>query len=92
MATASTNEFKGGLKIMLDGAPCSIIDNEFVKPGKVRAINRVKYRNLLTGRVLEKTFTSGDTLPLADVTEVNVQILYRDGEHWHFMCSTSFAQ
>ena len=92
MATVSTNEFKGGLKIMLDGAPCSIIENEFVKPGKGRAINRVKYRNLLTGRVLEKTFTSGDSLPMADVTELNVQFLYNDGEHWHFMCSETFEQ
>ncbi len=92
MATANTSEFKGGLKIMLDGSPCSIIENEFVKPGKGRAINRVKYRNLLTGRVLEKTFTSGDSVPLADVTELNMQFLYSDSEHWHFMCSDTFEQ
>ncbi|MEA2078633.1 MAG: elongation factor P, partial [Pseudomonadota bacterium] len=49
MATYSTNEFKGGLKIMQDGDPCSIIENEFVKPGKGQAFNRVKIRNLKTG-------------------------------------------
>ncbi|MCU7812151.1 MAG: elongation factor P, partial [Candidatus Thiodiazotropha sp. (ex Notomyrtea botanica)] len=53
MASYSTSEFKGGLKIMLDGDPCSIIENEFVKPGKGQAFNRVKIRNLKTGRVLE---------------------------------------
>ena len=92
MATVSTNEFKSGLKIMLDGAPCSIIDNEFVKPGKGQAFNRVKYRNLLTGRVLEKTFKSGESVGLADVEEMDVQYLYEDGEHWHFMCPSSFEQ
>lgn len=92
MATASTNEFKGGLKIMLDAAPCSIIENEFVKPGKGQAFNRVKYRNLLTGRVLEKTFKSGESVELADVNELDVQYLYCDGEHWHFMCPNTFEQ
>ena len=62
MASYSTNEFRGGLKVMLDGDPCSIIENEFVKPGKGQAFNRVKIRNLKTGRVLDKTFKSGDTV------------------------------
>ncbi|KPQ21682.1 MAG: elongation factor P Efp, partial [Halomonas sp. HL-93] len=48
MANYSTNEFKGGLKVMLDGDPCSIIENELVKPGKGQAFNRVKLRNLMT--------------------------------------------
>ena len=50
MANYSTNEFRSGLKVMLDGEPCSILDNEFVKPGKGQAFNRVKLRNLKTGR------------------------------------------
>ena len=57
MANYSTNEFKAGLKVMLDGDPCSIVENELVKPGKGQAFNRVKLRNLMTGRVGEKTFT-----------------------------------
>ena len=56
MANYSTNEFKAGLKVMLDGDPCSIVENELVKPGKGQAFNRVKLRNLMTGRVGEKTF------------------------------------
>ena len=51
MAIYSTNEFRSGLKVMLEGDPCSIIENEFVKPGKGQAFNRVKFRNLMSGRV-----------------------------------------
>ena len=82
MASYSTNEFKGGLKIMMDGDPCSIIENEFVKPGKGQAFNRVKIRNLITGRVLEKTFKSGESVEGADVHETEMQYLYSDGERW----------
>ncbi len=92
MATYSTNEFKQGLKVMLDGDPCSIIENEFVKPGKGQAFNRVKIRNLKTGRVLEKTFKSGESIEAADVIELEMQYLYNDGEMWYFMDQSSFEQ
>lgn len=92
MATYSTNEFRGGLKVMVDGDPCSIIENEFVKPGKGQAFNRVKFRNLKTGRVLEHTFKSGETLPAANVVEVEMQYLYNNGGFWHFMVSETYEQ
>lgn len=92
MASYSTNEFKGGLKIMLDGDPCSIIENEIVKPGKGQAFNRVKIRNLKTGRVIERTFKSGESVEAADVLEVELQYLYNDGEFWHFMDPETFEQ
>lgn len=92
MTTYSTNEFKGGLKIMLDGDPCAIIENEIVKPGKGQAFNRVKYRNLKTGRVNERTFKSGESVEGADVVDVELQYLYNDGEHWHFMDAESYEQ
>jgi elongation factor P len=92
MATYSTNEFKGGLKIMLDGDPCSIIENEFVKPGKGQAFNRVRIRNLKTGRVIERTFKSGETVEAADVMETDMQYLYYDGEFWHFMHPETYEQ
>ena len=69
MASFSTNEFRSGLKVMLDGDPCSIIENEFVKPGKGQAFNRVKLRNLKSGRVWERTFKSGESLEGADVMD-----------------------
>lgn len=92
MSVFSTNEFRSGLKVMLDGDPCSIIENEFVKPGKGQAFNRVKLRNLKTGRVLERTFKSGETLPGADVMDMDMQYLYFDGEFWNFMNPTSYEQ
>ena len=92
MANYSTNDFKSGLKVMLDGNPCSIMENEYVKPGKGQAFNRVKLRNLKTGKVLEKTFKSGDSLEGADIVEVEMDYLYNDGEFWHFMNPESFEQ
>ena len=92
MVTYSTNQFKSGLKIMLDGSPCSIVENEFVKPGKGQAFSRVKIRNLLNGRVVEKTFKSGETVEAADVMENDLQYLYNDGEFWHFMDNNSYEQ
>ncbi|MDO4250008.1 MAG: elongation factor P [Moraxella sp.] len=92
MATFSTNEFKAGLKVMLDGNPCSILENEYVKPGKGQAFNRVKLRNLKTGKVLEQTFKSGDSLEGADVVDVEMNYLYNDGEFWHFMHPETFDQ
>lgn len=92
MANYSTNEFKSGLKVMLEGDPCAIVDNELVKPGKGQAFNRVRLKNLRTGRQWERTFKSGENIEAADVMEVDMQYLYSDGEFWHFMEPTSFEQ
>ena len=92
MATYSTNEFRGGLKVLIDGDPFEIIENEFVKPGKGQAFNRVKFRNLKNGRILERTFKSGESVEAADVSELEVQYLYNDGSAWHFMQPDSFEQ
>ena len=92
MASFSTNEFKAGLKVMLDGNPYSILENEFVKPGKGQAFNRVKMRNLRSGRQLEQTFKSGESLEAADVIDTEMNYLYNDGEFWHFMHPESFEQ
>ena len=85
MATHSTNEFKSGLKVILEGDPCNIIENEFVKPGKGQAFNRVKLKNLKTGRVWERTFKSGESIQAADVLDLDMEYMYTDGEYWHFM-------
>lgn len=92
MSKFSTNEFKNGLKVMIDHDPYTILENEYVKPGKGQAFNRVKLRNLKTGRVLERTFKSGDVLDGADVVDRDMQYLYCDGEFWHFMNPESFDQ
>jgi len=92
MAVYSTNELKNGLKVMIDDAPCNIVDCEFVKPGKGQAFTRVKIRNLKTGRVVERTYKSGESLHSADVVDIEMQYLYTDGEHWHFMIPDTFEQ
>ncbi|OGI41637.1 MAG: elongation factor P [Candidatus Muproteobacteria bacterium RBG_16_64_11] len=92
MATYSTNEFRPGLKIMLDNDPYTIIENEFVKPGKGQAFNRVRIRNLKTGRVIERTFKSGESVEAADVVDTEMQYLYNDGQFWHFMRPDTFEQ
>ncbi len=92
MASYSTNEFKSGLKILLDNDPYVIVDNEMVKPGKGQAFNRVKVRNLKTGRTIERTFKSGDSVEAADVMDTDMQYLYADGDFWHFMVPENFEQ
>lgn len=92
MASYSTNEFRSGLKLLIDGDPYAIVENEFVKPGKGQAFNRVKIRNLKTGRVVDRTFRSGESVEAADVHDTELQYLYYDGEFWHFMDPQSFAQ
>ena len=92
MANYSTSQFKNGLKLMLDGNPCSIVNNETVKPGKGQAFNRVKFKDLITGKTLEKTFKSSESLEGADVMELDMQYLYSDGEAWHFMDPDSYEQ
>lgn len=92
MASYSTSEFKAGLKILMDGDPCAIVENEFVKPGKGQAFNRVRIRNLKTGRVVDRTFKSGESVEAADVVDRSMQYLYNDGELWHFMEPETFEQ
>jgi len=92
MATYNTNVFKSGLRIILDQDPYIIVENEFVKPGKGQAFNRVRVRNLKTGKVIDKTFKSGENVEAADVVDKDMQFLYADGEMWHFMEQDTFEQ
>jgi elongation factor P len=92
MGSYTTNEFKSGLKILIDGDPFSIVENEMVKPGKGQAFNRVRVRNLKTGRTIEKTWKSGDSVEAADVVDTDMQYLYADGDFYHFMVPDNFEQ
>src|SRR6202045_5334908 len=91
MASYTTSEIRGGLKVLLDGDPYTVIENEFVKPGKGQAFNRIKVRNLKTGRTIERTFKSGESLEAADVVDTGMQYLYQDGDFWHFMVPESLG-
>jgi elongation factor P len=92
MAVYTTNEIRSGMKVMIDGDPCAILENEMVKPGKGQAFNRIKYRNLKTGRVVERTWKSGDSIEGADVMDIDAQYLYADGDHRHFMTKETYEQ
>ena len=92
MAVYRTNEFKAGLKVILNNEPHVIVENEFVKPGKGQAFNRVRFRNLKTGRIIDQTCKSGETLEAADVVELELQYLYTDGTTWHFMDPKTYEQ
>lgn len=92
MSSYGLNEIRSGMKLIIDNDPCVVVDNEFVKPGKGQAFNRLRYRNLKTGRVIERTYKSGDSIPSADVVEIEAQFLYGDGNEWHFMAAETFEQ
>ncbi|OAT45047.1 elongation factor P [Proteus hauseri] len=92
MASYNTNDFRSGLKIMLDGEPAVITECEFVKPGKGQAFARVRLRKLISNKLLEKTFKSTDSADGADVMDINLTYLYNDGEFWHFMNNETFEQ
>lgn len=92
MASYNHNSVKNGLKVLIDGDPHVIVNCDFVKPGKGQAFTRVKVRNLLTGRVVEKTYKASDSLEGADVLETNMQYLYSDGESWNFMDPNTYEQ
>ena len=92
MSFYGLNEIRNGMKLIIDNDPCVVVDNEFVKPGKGQAFNRLRYRNLKTGRVIERTYKSGDSIQAADVIEVDAQFLYGDGNEWHFMAIETFEQ
>lgn len=92
MAQAATNDIKPGMKVKVDGEPYVVVSNEFVKPGKGRAINRIRLKNLLQGRVVDKTYTSGDKLDLADVAELQMRMLYKEAEGIVFMDDKTYEQ
>jgi elongation factor P len=92
MAQISTNEFKAGVKIEVEGQPYTIVTNEFVKPGKGQAFNRVRIKHLITGRVIERTFKSGDKAEVADVVESNMRLLYKEADGVVFMDDNTFEQ
>ncbi len=88
----STADFKKGLKVELDGVPYTIVDFQHVKPGKGGAFVRTKLKSLLTGRVLDQTFRSGEKLKKPDLMEREMQYLYREGDRYCMMDNETFEQ
>jgi elongation factor P len=87
-----TSDIRKGLKIMMDGSPYTIVEFQFVKPGKGAAFTRTKMKNLLTGAVLERNLRSGDKLDAADVETKTMQFLYGDADSFVFMDTSTYDQ
>ncbi len=87
-----TSQFRNGLKIEIDGEPFVITYFQHVKPGKGGAFVRTKIKNLKSGRVLDKTFRSGERVDEAEVEDRKMQYLYQDGEQFVFMDADSYDQ
>ncbi|HCJ84898.1 MAG: elongation factor P [Chlamydiae bacterium GWC2_50_10] len=92
MVQVSTNEFKIGMKVEIDRDPYLIVGNDFVKPGKGQPFNRTKLKHLISGRVIERTFKSGERIDLADIEESKMRLLYREPESVVFMNDVTFDQ
>ncbi len=88
----STNQFKNGMTVMLNGGIYSIVSFQHVKPGKGGAFVRTKFRNLKSGNIIDKTFRSGEKLEQAFIEEKKMQFLYRQGGSLHFMDQKNFEE
>lgn len=92
MPTVSTADFRTGLTLNLDGKLMSITYFQHVKPGKGGAFVRTKLKNVETGQVLERTFRAGEKMESATLEDQVMQFLYRDGDHFYFMDTTTYEQ
>ncbi len=88
----TTNEFRKGLKIEINGEPFVIVDFQHVKPGKGGAFVRTRLKSLITGNVNDQTFRSGDKVDKPDIEEKEMQFLYESGGEYHFMDTQSYEQ
>ena len=87
-----TSDFKKGLKIEIDGKPFEIVEFLHVKPGKGGAFVRTKLRNMLTGRVVDQTFRSGEKVGRPDLQERQMQYLYKDDKSYCLMDNETYDQ
>ena len=88
----SAGDFKNGITLEIDGNVCQIVEFQHVKPGKGAAFVRTKYKNIITGSVLEKSFRPTEKFPQARIERVDMQYLYSDGEFFHFMNVETYDQ
>ena len=87
-----TNEFRRGLKIQFEDGLWTIVECQHVKPGKGVAFVKTRIKNLIDGRTRDINFRSGDKVGRPDVNELDMQVLYQDGEGWHFMDKQTYEQ
>lgn len=87
-----TSDIRKNLKIQLDGEPYTVIDFQFVKPGKGVAFTRTRLKNMITGNVLDRTFRSGEKIESASLEEHSMQFLYSSDNTYHFMNTETYEQ
>lgn len=87
-----TSEIRKNLKIQIDGVPYTVVDFQFVKPGKGQPFTRCKLRNMMTGSQLERTWKSGEKLERASLEEKQMQFLYLQDGFYTFMDTTNYDQ
>jgi elongation factor P len=87
-----TSDIRKNLKVLIDGSPYTVVEFQFVKPGKGTAFTRTKFKNLLTGAVIERNIRSGERLEPANVEEKAMQFLYKEGDDFVFMDNSSYEQ
>ena len=89
---ATTNDLKNGMTLDLDGSLWTVVEFQHVKPGKGPAFVRTKMKQVLTGKVVEKTFNAGVKVEVAVVEKRDMQFLYKDGEDFVFMDTSTYDQ
>jgi len=89
---ATTNDLKNGLVLNIDGQLWQVVEFQHVKPGKGPAFVRTKLKAVLSGKVVDKTFNAGVKVETANVDKRDMQYLYRDGDAWVFMDTTTYDQ
>jgi elongation factor P len=89
---ATTNDLKNGLVLNLDGQLWTVVEFQHVKPGKGGAFVRTKLKNVLSGKVVDRTFNAGVKVETANVDKRDMQYLYRDGDDWVFMDTSTYDQ
>ncbi|HTL61333.1 MAG TPA: elongation factor P [Nitrospira sp.] len=88
----STTDFRGGVRLMVDGEPYYIVEFQHVKPGKGGAFVRTKLKSYLSGNVLDRTFRSGERFEEPDLEEREMQFLYATGDEYTFMDTETYEQ
>ena len=92
MPQLNAGDFKKGLKVILDNDPYEMLECNFEKPGKGQAMYKTRLKNLLSGKILDRTYRSGDSLEAADIRKSDGIYSYRDGEGYVFMDNETFEQ
>lgn len=92
MSIYETSDIRKGVKVLIDGQPYTVVDFQFVKPGKGQAFTRTRLKNMITGNVIDRTYKTGEKLEKAEMEERQMQYLYAEGDDRVFMDTTSYEQ